>query len=265
MLKKVKNKLDALMVLDFKINSEFEKISSRKFKRSKDFQKLIENAGTFIELKKTFKMEISNNDVVTVKEKVEREFFKKIVEGEEFLGDTIIKCMYEAKQEKYDLEDYNINELMDLTEDFYSWFGPYEYARRLIEIGVLISPLSIPQSVLSFVNEARQCYAFQRYNAVYSLCRTIIESSIRDIGIRIGKIDKSVKTYDFYKDYPPRKLIHWTSYGILKEKLQDTYSELSTLIHGYKTIDGITAKKALQETLLLVQELYEKNAKKIKN
>ena len=56
MLKTEKDKLNALMVLDFKINNDFDKISARNFKESKDFKKLIENSGEFIEIKKELKI-----------------------------------------------------------------------------------------------------------------------------------------------------------------------------------------------------------------
>jgi len=36
-----------------------------------------------------------------------------------------------------------------------------------------------PKNIESYISEARYCYAFERYNAVYSLCRTILDVSIK--------------------------------------------------------------------------------------
>ncbi len=117
-------------------------------------------------------------------------------------------------------------------------------------------------SILHKIVDTTQSYAFQNFNAVYSLCRTILETAMRDVGIRIGEIQTLKDDREFYKEYPPRKLINTVSSGRLRDKIHDLYSELSSLIHGYKTVTEETAKNALKETLMITQELYDKNVKK---
>jgi len=264
-MENLKEKLSELIVLDFKINSEYKRITKNPHGSIKDFQNLFKLSAEFVSLKREFRKDISLSTTITLPDDSERKFLNKLVDNKDFLGNIILKTIYEINKEENDLDKYDISELDEISEDlFSSYVQSYEYAEALIKIGVLISPIAIPFSVQNFVDEARQCYAFYRHNAVYSLCRTIIEAAMRDIGVKIGKIDQSVSDHDFYKEYPPRKLMNATSYGALKVKLHSIYSELSSLIHGYNTIDSKTARKTLKATLQLVQELYEKNEKRMK-
>ncbi len=258
-----KNKLDELIESDSKIQQAYKRILNSGENNPKDLKHIFIISGDFVIAKRDFRKEFAYFDTISLLDKSERTFLKRIVNNEDFLGDKIYQSLYSMNEEKYDLNNYDLFELEDIVEDLYSWFGPYGYAEDLIEIGVLISPIDIPSSVRSYVSEARRCYAFQSNNAVYALCRTILETAMRDIGARVGKIKQTGSDRDFYKEYPPRRLINSTSYGALRFKLHDIYSELSSLIHGYKTIDRKTAAKTLKETLELVQELYEKNEKRI--
>ena len=70
----------------------------------------------------------------------------------------------------------------------YDLIGPEEYLAGLAEI-FLIVPVgtSIPEHLHSFFKEARQCYALGQFIAVQSLCRTILESTVNEIGILTGE------------------------------------------------------------------------------
>jgi hypothetical protein len=64
------------------------------------------------------------------------------------------------------------------------WFGYRDlpgYVRRLMEARPLVLPVDIPEDLHVFVHEARDCYASEHYNAVYSLTRTLLETAITDI------------------------------------------------------------------------------------
>jgi hypothetical protein len=132
------------------------------------------------------------------------------------------------------------------------------YYIRLMFIGSLILGISnVPSNLYSFVKEARENYALGNYNAVFSLCRTIIEISMKDI-INKKKIrHKDGRIIDI-KDDPITTLINSVSRGVLNQKLKTLYfSKTSAVIHGWKKIDKEEeARELLKDTLKVIQELY---------
>ena len=166
----------------------------------------------------------------------------------------------------FNFDELNEDEIDNLgSEYFYSWFSHYEYIKSLYEIEVLIVDIEIPDNLKRFVNEIRKCYAFQQYNAANSLCRTILEITMRDVGIRIGEIHwpKDGDTKNFYKKYPPNIIREKVSNGNdkLKKRIEVLYYELSSHIHGYKNNVNISIK----ETLLVIQDIYDYNKSKFDN
>jgi hypothetical protein len=166
--------------------------------------------------------------------------------------------MLESKSEepiKFEkLDDSEIEELQDLL---YVWFSHYDYLEGLYEIGSLIMGYSIPQALMSYVSEARFCYAFQQYNAVYGLCRTILETAIRHRCERKGLIKADDDNIIDFESYRPSELINKAARGELRERVKNIYSNTSTLLHGRKTVSSPDAKKMFKDTLKAVQDLYE--------
>jgi len=218
-------------------------------------------------------------EVVLLKNKLNTEFVKsstlilddenaiglltKINSGKLLFADLIIRSFEEVTGKQLELNKLDWQELNALASDhLYSWFGPTEYIERLIEIGSLVLNISIPKELDSIVNQARQCYAFEQYIAVYLLCRTILESAMRDICLRIGKIEKIEDTKIFYEKYRPKDLIKFVSNcdSELKGRVEKLYHErLSAIVHGLKLSDSDGAQYAFRETIMMVQELYQKN------
>jgi hypothetical protein len=90
------------------------------------------------------------------------------------------------------------------------WFGYRDlpgYVRRLMEARPLILPVDIPGDLHVFVHEARDCYASEHYNAVYSLTRTFLETAVTDICLRLGLVPKNFYQGRYFKDYPPYERI----------------------------------------------------------
>ncbi|MCK5739276.1 hypothetical protein KAH55_08845, partial [bacterium] len=141
----------------------------------------------------------------------------------------------------------------------YPWFGPTEYIERLIEIGILILDIDIPTELNFILQETRQCYAFEQHIAVYSLCRTFLESAMRDIGLKTGDIKPNRKPRS------GKKLINLISKNDtnLKMEIEDLYGRLSDIAHGAQLSDLNGAKKTFRKTTLVVQKLYEKNRGRI--
>ncbi|MFC1556954.1 hypothetical protein ACFL6I_19655 [candidate division KSB1 bacterium] len=92
--------------------------------------------------------------------------------------------------EEYFLDELAESEIEQLGLDlFYSWFSHYEYIEGFCSIGTLILEKGkIPDYLAHFLDEARICYAFQQYSAVYSLCRTILEITVRNVCIKLKNL-----------------------------------------------------------------------------
>ena len=123
---------------------------------------------------------------------------------------------------------------------------------------------AVPKILMKFVDEARSCFAFQQYNALCSLCRTILEVAVRDICKRkqfIKENNDNVIPFDNYNKDNISQLINKISWGELRKKIKDIYyNKTSFLIHGHKTIKRKEAKELFRETIMVVQYLYSKNS-----
>ena len=132
------------------------------------------------------------------------------------------------------------------------------FTREYINISSLILSIKVPDILKQFVQEAKYCYAFEQYLAVYSLCRTILESSIRDMCIKKGKIKRDtnnvidLKKYRIYED-----MINKVLDGNLRETIIDIYGKTSFLIHGHKTIGRSEALEMFNKTIRTVQDFYK--------
>jgi len=259
-MENLEKNLYELIQLDEEIQNYFNREDKE---NSEDLVTQFSNAEKFSEIKLKVKAEFTRNSTIIISDRKARELLNKINSNTKFFAETILEVLNTVSDEKINFDDITKTEDIDelISDEFYSWYTPYCYIRGLVEIGVLISGVSTPVELDSFVDEARKCYTFKQYNAVYSLCRTILETAMRDIGVRKGNIIPPENDIDFYNEYPPRKLINHVSTGGLNKKIHNLYTELSSLIHGYKMIKPSNAKNTLKETLLIVQELYNKNIK----
>jgi hypothetical protein len=111
-------------------------------------------------------------------------------------------------------------------------------------------------TISRFVDEAKNCYAFQQYNAVYLLCRTILESCVRNICVRRRLITPRQSNPIPIEKYRWYDLKDAVAKGALKRQIGDLYSDLSSLIHGRKVASSKEAKAAFESTLKTVHALY---------
>lgn len=143
----------------------------------------------------------------------------------------------------------------------YDLIRPEDYLAGLAEINLIVPVGSqIPEHLDSFFKEARQCYALGQYSAVQSLCRTILESTVNDIGIRTGEwTQKQLHTQRFRRGYPfsdRAKLAAGKAFG---EKIYEFYKDLCAVVHGTATSANCGASGALTKTLGFVQSLYSRH------
>jgi hypothetical protein len=161
---------------------ELDKLIIRAIATS-DMEQFIRSIEEFNDIKKQIRSFGLENPVVNlhdVENADARVIIQKIMSGIPF---SVEKALANSSIEEFLKGELNENDIEDLGSDlFYSWFSHYEYIKGLFEIGALIiSCGKIPANLSGFVEEARHCYTFQQYSAVFSLCRTILEVCIKDI------------------------------------------------------------------------------------
>lgn len=101
---------------------------------------------------------IANTDAVAL--------LLKITTGEGLPTDKIIEHLYSASEAEGKLSEFSDDELRALgSELFYSWFSHYEYISGLVELRPLAVSGSVGESVSRLVQQVKDCYAFQQYDA----------------------------------------------------------------------------------------------------
>lgn len=210
----------------------------------------------YLEKKKKIKTRLIENTTLRMHDKGARKILQRLAQGETLPADDVIDALKKNLGVDGDLTTLNAGEIKSLGSDlFYSWFSHYEYVEGLYEIGSLVVCISVPDHLRKFVSEAKNSFAFQQYNAVFSLCRTILESSIRDI---------YNSRYSISKVFPIEKKDQWQKLlkntvadDRLRKQIDDLYGKLCPLIHGRKVVSKAEAKEAFESTLRAVHSLYD--------
>lgn len=211
----------------------------------------------YADTKVRIKTQMLENSAPKIHDKKAMEILQKISEGENLPADNIIAVMEKSAGAQESLTALDGEELEALVNDmFYSWFSGYEYIRGLYKMGSLVVSISVPNHLKQFVDEVKNCYAFQQYNAVYSLCRTILESSVRDICTRRKLIRPRQDNIIPFEEYRWNDLKNAVAKGSLRRQIGNLYHDLSSLIHGRKVASGNEAKTAFESTLKAVHSLY---------
>ena len=77
---------------------------------------------------------------------------------------------------------FTTEELEPLAEQMLTWFSQYTYAQNRLSGAVLVlNAGSFGGHAAEFVGEIVECFAFEQYTAVYALCRTALEASLRPV------------------------------------------------------------------------------------
>jgi hypothetical protein len=166
---------------------ELEKSFSHSLNEVKEevcmLDKAMRHLAEWIRVKKQIRLATLETSVLLIPGLVNKEartIIQKINMGEklpfeEIFNGTVFEELFET--------ELNDDEIGCLESDvFYSWFSGYDYVRELYSVGTLIAGVGdLPGSLSMFVDELRLCYVFQRYLAVYALCRAVLEISVRDI------------------------------------------------------------------------------------
>lgn len=244
--------LDDSLSRQFDANSKLDK---------KEWRALLHKAHEIVQLKFRIKTEFARSStfVFDGDNSSSKIILQNINSGKLLFADLVCRSYEEITGNSLDLDSLSWDELEQLASDeLYSWFGPTEYIKSLIEIGALILDIDIPPQLKFIVQETRRCYAFEQHIAVYSLCRTFLESAMRDICLRTG---------DIKPNRNPRagfliKRLSKHDYTF-NRKINKLYRRLSDIAHGSQLSDSIGVQNTFRETALIVQELYERNRYKI--
>jgi len=224
-----------------------------------EFDKFIQILFDFVNLKKKIKQLLLEISSATINDKKALQILRNISLGVEFQCDKYLKNISQVTEiDCSGLEQFNYEELDKIGSDiFYSWIDSTNYVEGLLKISSLFLDISIPKILDQYVEEARKCYALQQYLAVYSLCRTILETSIRDIGQRKGILpkDKGNQKYRVLRDWTHMK--NKVVPQFLKDKVRKIYDRTSGLIHGRTVVNKDIAYETFKNTLKIIHQLYD--------
>ena len=179
----------------------------------------------------------------------------------EFPTDNIIRHLENETGADSSFFELSEEEAGEIGSDLlYSWISHYEYVHNLFKINTLILKTSIPAELSRYLNEVRNCFAFEQNNAVISMCRTIIEAAAKDLceklGFFAGYGDKVIEINPKVFN----QLIRSVAKGRLKKKaIQIYYRDACPVVHGDKVVNSDVALRVLRETIDVVQGLYSSN------
>lgn len=222
-----------------------------------DLPSLQKTLSEYVETKKRIKKQLLEIPTPRIHDREALAILQRLSEGGNLPADNIVTALEKMSGVQGSLTTLSEEDIESLGSDlFYSWFSHYEYIEGLYEMGSLVVSISVPDHLSQFVNEAKNSYAFQQYNAVYSLCRTILESSVRDIYTRRPFNPQRQGNIIPMEEYRWRDLKNAVAKGALNTQVGDLYNELSSLIHGRKVASREAAKEAFESTLKTVHALY---------
>ena len=222
-----------------------------------DLEKFSNSLGAYQALRKSLRTRLLDEPVTSITDPDAAEVLRKITTGEGLPSDKVIERLSAQLEEGGASQEFDDQELRQIGSDlFYSWFSHHEYIAGLAELRPLIVRGSVAETVSRLVRQVKDCYAFQQYDAAYGLCRTVIEASVRDICVRRQLFPDLRDNVLLFEEFKWSQLRDKVSTGPLRERLKTLYSELCALLHGRKTVTREEARRAFEETLQVVEELY---------
>ena len=203
-----------------------------------------------VELRESLEMQLLSESVILVGDEKASKILRKVASGTDLQSDEFIKQLRTYKEDESAAEAFDDLDTEELgLELFYSWYSHHEYITALAEMRPLILQCDTSKGVRRLVGEVKQCYAFQQYNAVFAMCRALLEESAREIGEQRG-LHRIRGKYG-------QDLLKKVSDGPLRKKLKDLYDRLSKVSHALREATAEDARKVFQKTLSAIEELYE--------
>jgi hypothetical protein len=113
--------------------------------------------------------------------------------------------------------------------------------------------------LVAYLGEARTCFAFEQYNAVVALSRTILEAAARDLCERLVLLEQTAGNVVRIDSQVFNQLIRAVCSGELLEQARKAYYGACPVIHGSRTVERESALRVLREVLHVVQMLYQRH------
>lgn len=178
-----------------------------------------------------------------------------------FPTDNLIEQIDAGSEESVSFYELSDDEAQDIGSDlFYSWISHYEYVRDMFKVNTLILRTKIPAGLRKYILEARNCFAFKQFNAVISMCRTIIEAAAKDLCEKKGFFKPHGDNVIEINPEVFNQLIRAVSKGRLKRRaVRIYYREACPVVHGDRSVNSDEALRILRDTTEVVQELYSSN------
>lgn len=152
---------------------------------------------------------------------------------------------------------FNEEDLDKFASDwFYSWTCGTDYVEKLLEIGKILLKRDVPSNLHRYVEEARICFAIERYLAVCALSRTIIETFLLHLCELIEEEPEKDKEHGNPIMGSVFKIVSKGDKSY-KNRLHKLHYRTSRRIHGDKLVNKEKAKEIFQETINLVQDIYD--------
>ncbi len=268
------SKVDRLKELEQSFGHSINKVNEEGSALDQAMEHLVE----WIRVKKQIRFASLGTSVFCIpgsENKEVRTIIQKINLGEKLPFEKIFSGT--AFEELFDTE-LNDDEITRLEPDvFYSWFSGYDYVKELYSVGAVIAGVGdLPSSLSAFVDELRLCYVFQRYLAIYTLCRTVLEITISDLYKKNNLSDPESENHTRVKElilrtdqkfrfpkydatlYQMTKMLTTLhSYGHLRHTLDDIREKTNPLVHGNLDVRGGKPEEIIRVTLQAVHDLYE--------
>lgn len=220
-------------------------------------ESLIQSVSEYKALRNSIQTRLLDQPVVSIDDARAIDLLRKITTGEGMPTEKIIEHINSIAGSDQSHGKFDQESLDTLGSDlFYSWFSHVEYVTGLAELRPLVVRASVRENVARLVRQIKDCYAFQQYEAAYSLCRTVIEASIRDICFRCRLIPDLAENEILFKRFTWKQLREKVASGSLEEQLKLIYSELCTVLHGRREVSKEEARQAFENTLGVIEKLY---------
>jgi hypothetical protein len=220
----------------------------------KDFKSALAEYQT---MRKDIRTQLLDQPTASIADPSAVSILKRITTGAGLPTDSILNRFFSSSNQMKFTEECDDQEIDNLGSDLlYSWFSHHEYVSGLSELRPLVVAGSVGEGVIRLVREIQSCYAFQQYDATFTLCRTLIEVSIRDICVRCGLFPEMGKDVILFERFNWTQLRDRVSSGSLRDRLNSIYGELSKGVHGRKSVTKEETQKSFEETLQVVERLY---------
>jgi len=211
-------------------------------------------------LQQDIRTDLLDQTVVSISDPDVIALLQKVTTGEGLPTDKFLKHLHSVSGVEEILDKFGDDEFEALgSELFYSWFSHYEYLNGLADLRPLVVRGEVSESVSRLVRQIKDCYAFQQYDAAYSLCRTALEAAIRDICVRRHLFPDLGENVVLFAKFNWNQLRDKVSSGPFRDRLSCLYSDLCTVMHARKTVGKDEARLAFEETLQVIEQLYVVN------